>query len=160
MMLFEEQLGLEAAIRRAITDAFGRADEANLVDSLRHNGALAISLVAEQAGTICGHAALSRLKSPAHALALGPVSVMKARQGLGFGSALVRRAIELARERGHEIIFVLGSPKYYERFGFAVEAATAFQCRYAGSHFMALHLTAAKVAPQAVIYAKAFDKLE
>jgi predicted N-acetyltransferase YhbS len=88
------------------------------------------------------------------------VSVLRAKQGLGIGSAVVRRAIELARERGHEIVFVLGSPKYYECFGFAVEAATAFQCRYAGPYFMALHLTAAKVAPQPVIYAEAFDKLE
>lgn len=160
MMLFEERSGDEAAIRLVITDAFGRTAEASLVDHLRHDGALAISLLAEHAGVVCGHVTLSRMKSPAHALALGPVSIMKANQGLGLGSALVRRAIELARKRNHDIIFVLGSPKYYERFGFMAEAATAFQCRYAGPHFMALLLTAATVAPQAVIYAEAFDELE
>jgi putative acetyltransferase len=160
MMLIEERSGLKTVIRGVITDAFGRAVEANLVDDLRHDGALAISLMAEQAGLVCGYVALSRLKSPAHALALAPVAVMKAKQGLGFGSALVRRAIELARERNHDIIFVLGSPKFYGRFGFTTEAAVAFQCQYAGSHFMTLHLTATKVVPQAVIYADAFDKLE
>ena len=37
--------------------AFGRPDEANLVDNLRRANALAISLVAENEGQIIGHIA-------------------------------------------------------------------------------------------------------
>jgi predicted N-acetyltransferase YhbS len=70
MQLVEEQLGHAQAIRRVIADAFGRDDEASLVDDLRVSGDLALSLVAQEAGEVCGHVALSRLKSPARALAL------------------------------------------------------------------------------------------
>jgi putative acetyltransferase len=104
--------------------------------------------------------ALSRLKSPARALALGPVAVRTARQGQGVGSALVRQANARARELGFDIIFVLGDPGYYSRFGFSVAEAAPFPSPYAGPHFMALRLSERSVPPVPVIYPRAFDKLE
>ena len=56
------------------------------------------------------------------------------------------------------MIFVLGNPSYYKRFGFSVEAAASFPCRYAGPHFMALNLTET-MTPAALIYAPAFNAL-
>jgi putative acetyltransferase len=160
MELIDEHARHEEAIRRVIADAFGRGDEARLVDDLRKGGDLAISIVAEQAGEICGHVALSHLKSPAGALALAPISVTKAKQRQGIGSALISRAVERARECGCTVIFVLGRPSYYNRLGFTAEEAAPFPCRYAGPHFMALNLTGRKIAPAVVVYAKAFDRLE
>jgi putative acetyltransferase len=160
MKLIDEHAGHEQSIRRVIADAFGRNDEARLVDDLRSGGDLAISVVAEEAGQICGHVALSHLKSPARALALAPVSVMKAMQRRGIGSALISRAVERARECGCAIIFVFGRPGYYKRFGFTVEEAAPFPCRHAGPLFMAVNLTGQKITPAAVVYGDAFDKLE
>ena len=113
------------AIHALITAAFGQEEEANLVDALRRDGDLWLSLVAEgEDGEITGHIALSRLKSPKHALALAPVSVAPDRQGAGIGSALIKKSIEEARRWREAVIFVLGDPAYYTRFGFSREAAT------------------------------------
>jgi putative acetyltransferase len=160
MKLIEEHPEQEEVIRRVIVDAFGRNAEARLLDDLRSSSDLAISIVAVEAGEVCGHIALSRLKSPVGACALAPLSVLKARQHQGIGSALVRRAVERARESRYEIIFVVGKPHYYTRFGFKAEEAALFPCRYAGPHFMALNLTGRRIEPTPVVYARAFDKLE
>ncbi len=44
------------------------------------------------------------------------------------------------RDRAEAILFVLGDPAYYGRFGFDVAAARAFACTYAGPNFMVLRL--------------------
>jgi putative acetyltransferase len=160
MTLVEEHSGHEEAIRGVIVNAFGRNDEARLVDDLRTDSDLAISIVAEEAGEVCGHVALSHLKSPEGALALAPVSVLKAKQHQGIGSALVRRAVQRARECGYQIIFVLGEPRYYTRFGFTAEEAASFKSRYAGPNLMALNLTGYRIKSAAVLYSYAFDILE
>lgn len=146
-------------IRSVVVDAFGCDQEAKLVDELRRDGDLAVSLAAECDGAVCGYVALSRLHSPLNALALAPVAVRRAMQGKGVGAALVRGAIERARALECEIVFVLGAPEYYQRFGFSVEAAKPFPSPYAGPHFMALPLTASKPHPAPCVYAAAFDKL-
>ncbi len=148
-----------AKIRDIITAAFGQADEAGLVDALRLSGDLTLSYVAEDDGEIVGHIALSRLKSPKDALALAPVSVAPDRQGEGIGGALIHHSIEEARRSGDALIFVLGEPAYYTRFGFSVEAAAPFDCIYAGDYFMVLQLNAEKTDPAEVIYADAFGGL-
>ncbi|MCQ0971726.1 GNAT family N-acetyltransferase [Paracoccus sp. TK19116] len=96
--------------------AFGSEDEARLVDRLREDGDLDLSLVAAQGGTVLGHIALSRVEAHFPALALAPVAVHPAMQRRGIGSALIRAAI--AARPDHAII-VLGEPAYYARFGFA-----------------------------------------
>lgn len=141
-------------------DAFDQPDEANLVDALRTNGDLVISLIAECDDLIVGHIAISRLSSPDQALALAPVSVLPRHQGRGIGSALIEQSITLARETGFVIIFALGNPEYYTRFGFSVETATPFASPYAGPHFMARWLNDTRVAHGPVIYPPAFDDLD
>jgi len=160
MRIVDEHPGHEASIRLVITNAFGREVEARLVDDLRLATDLAISLVADEAGEICGHVALSRLKAPSRALALAPVSVLKAKQRQGIGSALIRRAIENARDAGYDIIFVLGEPDYYKRFGFETEEAALFRAPFSGQYFMALNLVGRPVSPADVIYPHAFDALD
>ncbi len=148
-----------AAIRALVTNAFGRPDEADLVDALRAGGDLTHSLVAEEKGEIVGHIALSRLKSPAQSLALAPVSVAPDRQGEGIGGALIRAAIARAIADSDALIFVLGDPAYYTRFGFSLETAAPYECAYAGPYFMAMELGETKTAPAPVIYAEAFGEL-
>lgn len=120
--------------RDAVSDllrlAFGGTDEARLVEMLRGDGHLALSLVAVAAGTVIGHVALSPVVADIPALALAPVAVHPAMQGRGIGAALIRAAQE--RFADHAII-VLGDPEYYSRFGFVpVDLASP----YAGPHLM------------------------
>jgi len=147
------------AVHKLIERAFGQADEADLVDALRVGGDLVLSLVAEGEGQIIGHIALSRLKSPPDSLALAPVCVEPLHQNKQIGSALINEALRAAGERSFAMVFVLGEPAYYERFGFSAETAQDFPCQYAGPYFMALELAGRKTGTEPVIYADAFDQI-
>ena len=51
-------------------------------------------------------------------LMLGPLTVDPAFENRGIGRALIGRAIDAARERHHELVFLVGDELYYARFGF------------------------------------------
>jgi putative acetyltransferase len=149
------------AIREVIEAAFGRSDEAYLVDRLRASGDCAISLIAiDTAQQIIGHVLFSTMRASFACLALAPVSVRPQNQSRGVGRALIRHGIECVRQGGWEAIFVLGYPQYYRRFGFQPAAATSFRCRYAGPNFMLLALTVeARGRMGELDYAPAFAEL-
>jgi len=106
-----------AAIHAVHLAAFGREYEAHIpgeVDAV-------ISLVAEEDGEVVGHVLVSRFGlegSERGVLGLGPIGVLPAHQGRGIGSALVRAALDGARELGEPVVVLEGSPAYYSRFGF------------------------------------------
>ena len=137
----DERPGDSEAVFHLISSAFGQSAEAELVEELRRAGDGVISLVAEKDSEIVGHVLLSRMSAPFPALALAPVSVVPARQRSGIGSALIQSAVNRARSEGWAAIFVLGDPKYYERFGFDRHQAAGFISPYSGSHFMMLKLS-------------------
>lgn len=125
--------------------AFGREDEARLVDELRSDDYARVSLVAEELGQLVGHILFSRL--PIHtkagvieAVALAPLGVLPSHQRKGIGSSLVRDGLRACCEAGHCIIIVLGHPDYYPRFGFSANRAERLKSPYAGDAFMALEL--------------------
>lgn len=103
--------------------AFGREDEARLVDALRERGAVICSLVADLDGLIVGHvlfspATLDDDGRSATVAALGPVAVLPARRRQGVGDALIRAGLEICRDEGFPVAVVLGHSTYYPRFGF------------------------------------------
>ncbi|HEY4008516.1 MAG TPA: N-acetyltransferase [Acidobacteriaceae bacterium] len=148
------------AVRRLVSSAFGRSDEADLVEKLRAAGDAVVSLVAEEDGQIVGHILLSRMDAPFSALALAPVSVTPARQRSGIGSALVAAGIARARNEGWAAVFVLGEPEFYARFGFDQEAAAGFTSPYAGPYLMMLRLSASLTATTGELrHAPAFSAL-
>jgi putative acetyltransferase len=103
--------------------AFGQADEARLVARLRQEARPCVSLVAECAAQVIGHVFFSPVAiEGARAGGLAPVGVLPAEQGRGAGGALVRAGLEASRALGWELVFVLGDPAYYGRFGFALAA--------------------------------------
>ncbi len=113
------------AIFRVVREAFGRDDEARLVDALRTSDAFIpeLSLVALDETAIVGHVLFTRIAirdgDASHpGLALAPVAVAPSHQGKGIGSALIRRGLEEAGARGHGVVIVVGHPEYYPRFGF------------------------------------------
>jgi putative acetyltransferase len=159
MIIRSETEADHQTIRRLITAAFGQSLEADLVDGLRADGDVVLSLVAEEEGAITGQALFSSMDAPLRALGLGPVTVLPERQRSGVGSALIRTGIEEARAQGWEAIFVLGEPDYYRRFGFDGGLAARFDCTYASPYLMALGLTKDLPAGGHVAYAPAFARL-
>jgi putative acetyltransferase len=107
----EERPADREAVRRVEEAAFGRADEADIVDALRSDPAWAVSLVAVVDGDIVGHLLLARGD---RAMTLGPLAVLPSHQRSGVGSALMHAGLE----RVDEPIVLLGHPDYYTRFGF------------------------------------------
>ncbi len=112
-----------AAIAEVTQAAFGKEDEARLVEAIRASDEFVpqLSLVAEVDGRVVGHIMFSYSVlegSDTRLLQLSPLSVSPERQGHGIGSALVRKALRLADEQGEPLVLVLGHPTYYPRFGF------------------------------------------
>lgn len=103
---------------------FSDGSEPDLVDRLRADGDLTLSLIAEDEARIVGHIAFSPVTITDGAsdwYGLGPVSVWPELQHQGIGGALIRRGIaDLIAHDAHGII-LLGSPEYYSRFGFRHE---------------------------------------
>jgi predicted N-acetyltransferase YhbS len=133
------------AIRDVNRQAFGRADEARLVDALRDGGYARLSLLAEEVGQVVGHVLFSDLPivtqaGTLHALALAPVAVLPERQRQGIGSRLIREGLRACARAGHRVVVVLGHADYYPRFGFSARLAQRLQAPYSGPSFMALEL--------------------
>lgn len=165
MIVRPERTDDAAAIHALVFDAFGQKQEADLVDRLRGDGDLVCSLVAEDGGALTGHVAFSRLwieqGAARHAgVSLAPVAVSPAHQRRGVGSALIRAGHARLRDAGERIVFVLGDPAYYERFGFSRGSAAGFDCIYQGEYFRALRLAPDAPSSGKVIYAAAFSGLD
>jgi putative acetyltransferase len=139
------------AIHEVNRQAFGRDDEARLVDALRNSGYARLSLVAEESGCVVGHILFSDLPidtqaGTLQALALAPLAVLPAHQRQGIGSRLVREGLRLSAEAGHRIVVVLGHSEYYPRFGFSAQRAERLKAPFSGPSFMALELVAGALA--------------
>jgi putative acetyltransferase len=85
--------------------AFGRPDEADLVDRLRAEGAVLVSLVATLGECIVGHILFSRMwietaGGSISAVALAPEAVLPEHQRQGIGGRLIRHGLDLLRGRG------------------------------------------------------------
>lgn len=126
MIIRAERPGDEAAIGAVTAAAFAGKSysdqtEPQIIDQLRAAAALKISLVAEDGEGILGHIAFSPVEiedGTGGWYGLGPVSVRPDRQGEGIGSALIRRGLDSLAGLGASGCALVGSPKFYPRFGF------------------------------------------
>jgi putative acetyltransferase len=158
----------QQAIRHVNRAAFGADDEANLVDALRDGGFVEVSLVAQVNGDVVGHILFSRLSiitnsGIVEALSLAPLAVVPNHQRRGIGSKLVGAGLQACREKGHQIVLVLGHPKFYPRFGFSAELAQPLSSPFGGSEaWMALELVpdALKGVSGKVRFASPFGEFE
>lgn len=134
------------AISHVITEAMkllaqATGAEAGIVEKLRADNALTLSLVAEVEGEVVGYLAGSdaRVGTQGGWGLIGPLAVLPSRHRQGVGTALMEEALRRLRltSRGAALV---GDPAYYSRFGFR-----AFP-----------HLTVAGCPPEFVL-AKSFD---
>lgn len=138
-----ETVADHVAINRVHCAAFPSPDEATLVERLREQGNLIISLVAEDEDLIAGHIAFSpvTIDGVQGGLGLAPVAVLPEHQRQGIGGDLIRAGIEKAIELGASYLVVLGHRDYYPRFGFQAASTWQLDNEYgANEAFMAMEL--------------------
>jgi putative acetyltransferase len=162
----EASAGDAEAIDAIHRRAFSGPVEADLVRLLCDGGYVCVSLVAVEESEVVGHVLFSRLhivgaSETRDGLALAPLAVDPALRRRGIGTALVLAGLERAKSLGERIVFVLGDPAYYGRFGFTAEAAAGFECVYACEAFQVLLLgdTLPGGMIGKVLYAPPFDAL-
>lgn len=126
MLIRKEESKDFERIYYVVKSAFDSAEhsdgnEHDLVNELRKGEAFIpdLSLVAEIDGKIVGHIMFTRANVEANTvLVLAPLSVLPEYQRKGIGTALIKWGHKIANELGYEYSIVLGSPKYYPRFGY------------------------------------------
>jgi putative acetyltransferase len=119
------------AIRDVNRHAFDQDQEGNIVDALRANGAVTLSLVAVEHGRVVGHI----MYSPTHVgdvagAALGPMAVLPEYQRRGIGSRLVEAGNDELTRAGCPYVVVVGHPAFYPRFGFQPASTHRITCEW------------------------------
>ena len=127
--LRREELADINQVRALLREAFPTIAESKLVDALRANGEVVLSLVAvneddEVLGQILFSPVSTTPPSEVRGVGLAPVAVRADVQSLGIGSRLIREGLRVCKELEYDYCVVLGGPKYYQRFGF--EKASTF----------------------------------
>ncbi len=143
----EEQPEDRKQVRIVNEGAFGRSDEADLIDRLWAEGSVLASFVAELDNQIVGHILFSRMmietsQGKVTAVSLAPMAVMPDHQSRQVGSQLVRFGLVELRARGERIVIVVGHKNYYPRFGFSSQKARYLASPFPAEVFMALELSA------------------
>lgn len=92
-----------------------------IIQALRADKALTISLVAESNGYMVGHIAFSPVTisdGTQNWYGLGPVSVLPEYQRNAIGKALIHEGLSRLKDLNAQGCCVVGHPDYYKRFGF------------------------------------------
>ena len=128
------------AITGIHTSAFGQEQGQEIVGLV--NGLLnddtakpLLSLVAETDGMTVGHilftvARLLREGQEISARILAPLAVSSPFQGEGIGGELIREGLKQLAESGVDLVFVLGHPGHYTKFGFHAAGVLGFEAAY------------------------------
>nr|WRX36698.1 hypothetical protein [uncultured bacterium] len=129
-----------AAILAVHMNAFGMGDGeviAKLVDEMLDDasGEPMLSLVAETDVELVGHLLFTSARiEPDHgqvsARILAPLAVVQNRQRQGIGGRLIQAGIRQLEELGVDLVFVLGDPDFYSRFGFKPAGVQGLQATY------------------------------
>lgn len=121
------ETGLDvSAISDVTVAAFNTLEISNhteqfIIEALRADNALTVSLVAEMDGRVIGHIAFSPVTisdGTPDWYGLGPVSVSPEYQRQGIGKALIREGLTQLREMQARGCCLVGHPEYYRKFGF------------------------------------------
>ncbi len=157
------------AVRNINEAAFETPDEAQLVDALRVSVEPCISLVAERDGEVLGHILFTPVTvhsgdTPWSAFGLAPMAVTPDNQRQGIGSALVRAGLAECLRNGQLVVFVLGHPEYYPKFGFVPAPPLGLTCEYPvpDEVFMVAELESGAISNRTglIRYAPAFNELD
>jgi len=117
--------------------AFGYDKEAKLVRDLLHDPSAkpVLSLLAFKKDRAVGHilfttARLSGTQDTVSIVILAPLAIVPDAQKQGIGGKLIEQGLELLSKSGVDLVFVLGHPEYYPRFGFTPAGHLGFEAPY------------------------------
>lgn len=158
----DERAGDEPAIRGLTERAFvGRpysdGDEADVIERLRRDGDLLLSLVATSGEVIVAQACWSRAilsNGEDGWMVLGPIAVEPAWQGQGIGRTLIETGEARLRTMGAKGITVLGDPAFYARFGFRQHTPLGLEGELGG--YLQVKGFGAPIPAATIGYARAF----
>jgi putative acetyltransferase len=158
-----ESAGDAPQIRKLLEASFPGHDEADLVDNLRRDGDIVLSLVAEADGCVIGQVLFSRVSVNGEAgsqpaVALAPLAVHTEYRRRGIGTRLVREAHACLADKGETLSIVVGEPAYYSRFGYSHHRAARFESEYQSPYLMALSFGPAPWDGR-LVYPRAFSLL-
>jgi len=148
-----------AAIAELNTKAFGQPDEAKIVERMRVDGDVMMELVSEIEGQIIGHVVFHQVRvfGKLAALGVGPMCVDPWIQREGIGKGMLSQGLGYLQQKGVALVFVLGHPDYYAKFGFNAAATADFDGPFKGNPaFMALRLRYGPPMSGRLIYPDAF----
>ncbi len=151
----EDDAGAIATLNRA---AFKNDEEAEIVAALERDGDSLSALVAHDDHDLLGHIQFFRILVDGAPIGagLGPMSVAPVHQGRSIGSQMVRFGLLQMQGQDHGLVFVLGHPEFYARFGFSADMATDFRAPWSGPAFMALRLDEDSPRTGRLTYPRAF----
>lgn len=130
----------EQAISEVVTAAFdqGQGQEiADLVTDLLADPTAQplLSLVAATDGQVVGHILFTAVRiqdapRTVPAVILAPLAVHPSHQNQGIGGWLIEEGLRQLKASGVELVFVLGHPGYYPRYGFASAGTQGLEAPY------------------------------
>lgn len=112
--------------------AFGSEEEACLVRNLLRDDTARpyLSLLAFAKDQAVGHILFTKVRlepdAPISASILAPLAVIPEMQNQGIGTQLSQIGLEMLAKAGVDLVFVLGHPTYYPRFGFTPAGVLGF----------------------------------
>lgn len=117
--------------------AFGHDKESELVRGLLGDPSALplLSLLAFKDGQAVGHILFTRVgltgaQETVSASILAPLAVIPDAQGQGVGGILIKEGLKRLSETDVDLVFVLGHPEYYPRFGFKSAGSLGFEAPY------------------------------
>lgn len=154
-------------VYQVIKTAFETAEhsdgnEHDLVVALRNSNSFVpeLSLVAMKENKIVGYILFTKIKIGEYEeLALAPLGVLPEYQRQGVGSELIKEGHRIAKKLGYQYVVVLGSEKYYTKFGYipAIKYGIKSPFDVPNENFMAVKLNNTNVKIQGIVeYAKEF----
>ena len=121
LTILAEREGDAPAIERLHERTFGPGRYAKTAYRLRESVAhrLEVSFTAHIGTLLVGSVRLSPIRiGETKALLLGPLTVEPAFRERGVGQALIKRALDEARAKGHRLVILVGDEPYYGKCGF------------------------------------------
>ncbi len=137
-------------------------NEQDLVNNLRKSDSFIpeLSLVAVKDNKIVGHILFTKIKIGKYEeLALAPLAVLPKYQRQGIGKKLIETGHKIAKKLGYNYSIVLGSEKYYPKFGYtsAIDYGIKAPFEVPNENFMAIKLKDTEVEIKGTVqYAKEF----
>jgi predicted N-acetyltransferase YhbS len=124
MITIRDETRFDIAEREALLDgAFGEARFAKTSERLRVGRLPAdrLSFIACTPAGLIGSVRLWNVSvgRERSALLLGPLAVARHARNRGVGAALMRHALDAAKDAGHGAVLLVGDAPYYDRFGFS-----------------------------------------